>query len=129
MAVCTDITRIIELEKQGRMLRAKFFSSVAHELRTPLNSVIPIVKLLIAILAARQPPDLPKVLQLLTIVQNGTIHLENVINDALDVTRLENNKFEIHKEPFRIRDSLKDVYDIMKFQVDQKNLKFRLKVS
>lgn len=51
-------------------------------------------------------------------MHNGTIHLENVINDALDITRLENNKFEINKEAFDLRLALGDVYDIMKFQIE-----------
>jgi signal transduction histidine kinase len=72
--------------------------------------------------------DLPRLINLLKVVQNGTIHLQNVINDALDITRLENNKFEIHLEPFKIREALQDVYDIMKLQVDQKNLEFSLSV-
>ena len=50
MVVCTDITRIMELEKQGQVLRAQFFSSIAHELRTPLNSIIPILKLVLGLL-------------------------------------------------------------------------------
>jgi len=94
--VCTDITRIIELEKQGQVLRAQFFSSIAHELRTPLNSVIPILKLILALLSSGQVPvDMVRVTKLLNVVHNGTIHLQNVINDALDITRLENNKFDI----------------------------------
>lgn len=48
-------------------------------------------------------------MRLLRVVINGSTHLESVINDALDITRLENNKFEIHKEAFKIRDMLQDV--------------------
>ena len=78
------------------MLRAQFFSSIAHELRTPLNSVIPILKLILALLSSGQVPvDMVRVTKLLNVVHNGTIHLQNVINDALDITRLENNKFDI----------------------------------
>ena len=89
--------------------------------------MIPIVKLLLSILSANRENH--RALELLHIVHNGTIHLENVINDALDVTRLEKNKFEIHKELFNLRDILGEVYDIMKFQIDQKQLGFHLRVS
>lgn len=50
LAICTDITRVKEMEAAGRRMRASFFSSVAHELRTPLNSIIPIVKMVLEIL-------------------------------------------------------------------------------
>ena len=48
-------------------------------------------------------------MQMLRVVINGSTHLESVINDALDITRLENNKFEIHKESFNIRKMIQEV--------------------
>lgn len=115
LAVCTDITKSLELEKQGQILRAQFFSSIAHELRTPLNSVIPVLKLVISQLTSTQTPDIGKIVKLISIAYNGTVHLESVVHDALDITRLENNKFEIHKSPFKVRDLIAEIADIMKF--------------
>lgn len=63
------------------------------------------------------------------IIQNSTIHLQNVIEDALDVTRLANNKFEIFKEKFNLRMVVQDVYEVMKFQIEQKSLQFKLEFS
>ena len=63
------------------------------------------------------------------IIQNSTIHLQNVIEDALDVTRLANNKFEIFKEKFNLRMVVQDVYEVMKFQIEQKSLQFNLEFS
>ena len=87
------------------MMRAHFFSSIAHELRTPLNSVIPILKIVLDLIIKSDGHslDIPKILKFLQIVYNSSIHLENVINDALDISRLENNKFEINKSEFEIR--------------------------
>ena len=93
----------MKLEKEGQIMRAQFFSSVAHELRTPLNSIIPILKIILTILLNSDKPDIPRILKLVMIVHNSSIHLENVINDALDISRLENNKFEINKSLFAIR--------------------------
>ena len=88
-------------------MRAQFFSSIAHELRTPLNSIIPILKIILGILinGEIQNLDIPRILKLVQIVHNSSIHLENVINDALDISRLENNKFEINKSVFAIRET------------------------
>lgn len=132
LIVCTDITRVMELERLGQIMRAQFFSSIAHELRTPLNSMIPILKLVLEqILRSRNNGnlDIPSILKHLQIAHNSSIHLENVINDALDITRLENNKFEIYKSQFNVRETVQEVYDIMKFQVDAKGLLFRLKIE
>ncbi len=45
--ILNNITKIKELERTSKKLRAIFFSSVAHELRTPLNSILPITKQLL----------------------------------------------------------------------------------
>lgn len=86
-------------------MRATFFSSVAHELRTPLNSISPIVKMVIE-LFKRGVDDVQRdrISNLLNIVLNSSVHLQNVIEDALDITRIENNKFSIFIEEFNLRD-------------------------
>ncbi len=53
--------------------------------------------------------------KLLSIVYNSAHHLSNVIEDMLDVTRIENNKFEIFKTLFDFRTAVQEVYDIMSF--------------
>jgi signal transduction histidine kinase len=62
-----------------------FFSSVAHELRTPLNSIIPMTRILQTLVGE------VKSQKYLTIILNSSLHLQNVIEDALDMTRIENN--------------------------------------
>jgi signal transduction histidine kinase len=78
-------------------MKSIFFSSVAHELRTPLNSIIPIIKMII--MAYDNVLD-DKIKKYLTIIHNSAIHLQNVIEDALDMSRLENNKFYLYLQDF-----------------------------
>lgn len=80
-------------------MRSTFFSSVAHELRTPLNSIIPILKLILD----SSSNTFEKITSLLKVVLNSSLHLQNVIEDALDITRIENNQFKLFKEYFDIR--------------------------
>jgi signal transduction histidine kinase len=47
IAVCSDISRVKNLESTSKRIKDLYFSSVAHELRTPLNSILPIVRLII----------------------------------------------------------------------------------
>lgn len=60
---------------------------------------------------------------------NSSVHLENVIQDALDISRIENNKFTLLMERFDIRTAVKEVSEIMQFQLEQKNLAFDIKIS
>lgn len=57
------------------------------------------------------------------------MHLQNVIEDALDMSRIENKKFTIFKEVFDIRGAIAEVSDIMKFQFEQKKLEMKITVS
>ena len=54
-------------------------------------------------------------LKYLKIVSNGALHLQNVIQDALDLARIEYNKFTVEMERFDIRLLFSEVYDLMKF--------------
>jgi signal transduction histidine kinase len=76
------------------MMRASLFSSIAHELRTPLNSIIPIIRI---ILESLPFSDSQRLINYLRIVMNSSLHLQNVIEDALDMSRIENGKFQIFK--------------------------------
>jgi len=73
-------------------MREMYFSSVAHELRTPLNSIIPIVKMILEFYSDKLEP---KVINYIKIIMNASLHLQNLIEDALDMCRIENGKFEI----------------------------------
>ena len=107
-------------------MRSMFFSSVAHELRTPLNSIIPIIKMIL------ESPNFNLTAQLrknLRIVLNSALHLQSVIEDALDMSRIENNKFTILKEMFNVREAVEEVCEIMAFQVESKKLQALVEIS
>lgn len=55
--------------------------------------------------------------------------MANVIEDALDLSRVENNKFEIHREDVNIRQILNELKGIMDFQVEKKNLYFKVFIA
>jgi signal transduction histidine kinase len=93
-------------------MRAIFFSSVAHELRTPLNSIIPMIKMMLENMASTLDARAQNYLR---IILNSALHLQNVIEDALDMSRLENNKFTIFREFFDLRSAIDSVCGIMKF--------------
>jgi signal transduction histidine kinase len=104
----SDISRIKELEHIEFKLMRMFFSSVAHELRTPLNSIIPMSKNLSEFV--QQEGQV-----ILKVIINSAHHLENVVNDALDISRIENGQFEPIYDWFNVRESVKEVQEIMDF--------------
>ncbi|TNV85225.1 hypothetical protein FGO68_gene1273 [Halteria grandinella] len=126
IAFCTDVSKIKEIEVQGQKMRATFFSSVAHELRTPLNSILPILQLMLDTFSSMSKERIGKFLQ---VVFNSSLHLQNVIEDALDISRLENNKFTLFKEEFNVKKAIEEVADILRFQIEQKHIGLILEIS
>lgn len=66
--------------------------------------------------ATQEETKRDRIVNLLNIVQNSSVHLQNVIEDALDITRIENNKFTLFIESVDIRELVHQVCDVMKFQ-------------
>ena len=100
-------------------MRGAFFSSVAHELRTPLNSIIPILTLIKDRLQQNPLVD-NELINLVKIALCSATHLQSVIEDALDITRLENGNFVLFKDFFDFRKVINEVCDVMRFQIEQK---------
>ena len=98
-------------------MKSMFFSSIAHELRTPLNAIIPIsIKL-------QEMVKEPKNQTFIKIILNSAYHLQNIVEDALDMGRIENNKFETQLENFDIRNVINEVSSILLFGIEHKQLK------
>lgn len=105
-----DISKIKKLELEMQNVRNLYFSQITHELRTPLVSIMPIIENLKPYISDSRGADLLKV------VRNSAHHLSNIVNDILDMSRIENGKFEIQKEEVNIRSTLNEVYDILELQ-------------
>jgi len=92
IVVLTDITETKKLEQlklkdMQNKLRNLYYASVAHDLRTPLNSILPLTDLI-----ASKTKD-PETLRFLKIIKNSANHLSNLVEDTLDMSRIENGQF------------------------------------
>jgi signal transduction histidine kinase/DNA-binding response OmpR family regulator/HAMP domain-containing protein len=118
----------LEMQKQQlgevNRLKSNFLSSMSHELRTPLNSVIALSGVLNRRLASKI--DKEEYSYVGVIERNGK-HLLNLINDILDLSRIESGKVEIEKNNFKISALLQEVISMIKPQADQKNIELNLK--
>ncbi len=103
----TDITERKETEEKLRkidQMKSEFLSNVSHELRTPLQAIGGFTKLLLA----GQVPDPATQQEFLQIIDRETLHLGNLINSLLDMSRLEAGRFQINRRPTPVRDVIID---------------------
>ena len=114
-----------ELEKASR-LKSEFLASMSHELRTPINVVLGYTSLLreeiYGALTSQQSEALEKIF-------STSQHLLDLINDILDLSRIEAGKMPVHAEEVRIEDLVRDVSDSIEPLVRNKGLEFRTVVS
>lgn len=115
-------------QKAQAASRAKtmFLATMSHELRTPMNSVIGYTGRLIKKLEGRLSEREAR--QLDAIRRNGD-HLLNLINDILDVSKIEVGKMEIHLEPINITTVLRNVYDQLLPIAANNQLLFKLQLG
>lgn len=85
--------------------KTDFLAKMSHELRTPLNSILGFTELLIEQEGSIQPQ---KRLTFLDNVNNSARHLLKLINDLLDIARIESGKFELHLENVDLRHAIQN---------------------
>lgn len=103
--------------------RAKsiFLSNMSHELRTPLNAVLGFAQLL------QQDKSLTEYQKsAINTINHAGQHLLSLINDILEISRIEAGRATLIEEPFDLVDMLKAVTDIIKVRADNKLLVFHL---
>ncbi|WP_298288885.1 PAS domain-containing hybrid sensor histidine kinase/response regulator [uncultured Lutibacter sp.] len=130
ISIGTDVTSRnlteIELKKAKEFaeesLKAKneFLANMSHEIRTPLNAVIGFTDLLLETnLSAEQ-------IEYLKTMQNSGNILLSLINNVLDLSKLESNKLTIEEIPFNLHNKVKEVVKLMKIKADEKGINLNL---
>ena len=112
----------IQAEAASR-LKSDFLANTSHELRTPLNGIIGFLKLLLEGMA-----DNPEEQQeFLEEAYKSSIHLLNLINDILDIAKIEAGKMELDLAEIELGELFQDVDNLIHPQAKQKGLNFQIK--
>ena len=114
-----------ELEMAGRA-KDDFLASMSHELRTPLNAIIGFTGTLLMRLPGPLNDEQERQLG---IVQWSARHLLSLINDILDLAKIESGKIELHFEAVPVKEVVKDVAASLAALASEKGLEFTSSVS
>lgn len=99
-------------------VRTSFLANMSHELRTPLNSIIGFTVRLIK----TSEKEEYKHLEVLKTIQRNGAHLLSMINDILDLSKIEEDKLELSVSKFDLSTLLKDVIEQITVSAEEKNL-------
>ena len=103
--------------------KSEFLANMSHEIRTPMNAIIGMTAIgLAAINEERKDYCLAR-------IDEASKHLLGVINDILDMSKIESGKFELSETEFNFEDMLQRVVNVVSFRVDGKRQQFTIYVD
>ncbi len=117
-----------ELEKANRelleadKLKSIFLASMSHELRTPLNSIIGFTGILLMGMVGDLSEEQRKQLE---IVKKSANHLLELINDLLDISKIESGRVQLSQEFFSINDLIQNVIESLQHTAAEKGIKIK----
>jgi PAS domain S-box-containing protein len=106
-----------EVERANR-LKSEFLASMSHELRTPLHTVIGFSELL---LEEMEGPLNSKQKRFLGHIKQDSQHLLELINDILDLSKIEAGRLEIRHEEFEVHTAIEEVVDSIRLRATEKS--------
>jgi len=118
------VERSEDLEVQTEMARiasrakSEFLARMSHEIRTPLNAIIGMTEI------AKRAQTTDKVSTSLEAVTAASGHLLGVLNDVLDMSKIESGKFLLNDEAFDLRVAMEEVADIIEQRCVEKSVQF-----
>lgn len=107
--------------KQASQAKSRFLANMSHEIRTPMNSVIGFAQL------ANTSDNVDEIKFYLNKISTSSKLLLNIINDILDISKIESNKFELSVETFSVSESIHSVSEMFSALAEDKNLYWRFK--
>ncbi|PPS43301.1 ATP-binding protein [Chroococcidiopsis sp. TS-821] len=108
--------------EEASRLKSEFLANTSHEIRTPLNGMIGFLKLILEGMAD-DPQEQQEFIQE---AYSSAIHLLDIINDILDIAKIEAGKMELELGPVKLDELFVAVEEFTRTQAEQKNLSFHI---
>jgi PAS domain S-box-containing protein len=108
-----------EAAEVANRAKSEFLANMSHELRTPLNGILGYVQIL-----NRNPTLSDQQQEGLQIIQQCSEHLLTLINDILDISKIEARRIELHPHTFNLRNFLRSIINIFQVRAEQKGIAF-----
>ncbi len=105
--------------ERANRAKSEFLSNMSHDIRTPMNGIVGMTTV-----AMKHPENTEQVKNCLTKIMISSRHLLGLINDILDMSKIESGKMNLIPEPISLKDIRETVIDIVQPQADKKQQKF-----
>jgi CheY-like chemotaxis protein len=116
----TEIMEAKERTEQASRAKSNFLANMSHEIRTPLNAIIGMTAI------AKKSGDIGRKNYCLDKIESSSVHLLGIINDILDMSKIEEDKFELSCAEFELSGMIQRVVSIFEYRFEEKKQKFTL---
>ena len=118
------LSQALNAAEKATQAKSEFLSRMSHDIRTPMNGIIGMCKV-----AQNNLTDKDKVAYCLEKIDSSSEFLLSLINDILDISRIEMGKFKLRKDNFSMNSMIEDLRALTEIQASGKGLNFKLNVN
>ncbi len=97
--------------------KSEFLSNMSHDIRTPMNAIIGMTQI-----AQKHIDDTEKVRDCMNKIEQASTHLLELINEVLDMSKIESGKMELDEKPISLKNLLQDIVEMTQGSVNDKNI-------
>ncbi len=110
---------LIEIQK----FRQQFLANMSHEIRTPMNAIVGLTNLLL------KSPLNEQQAKYLNVIQKSGANLLVIINDILDLAKIESGKMELESVPFSLINSIQNIHTILGLKAQEKGIEIKTNID
>lgn len=114
----------LDSAKAANVAKSQFLSNMSHDIRTPMNAIIGMTAI-----AAAHPDNPERVLECLKKINLSGKHLLSLINDVLDMSKIENGKLALRNEPFNFAQLVSDTAELVRAQTEAGQLQLDVRLD
>jgi len=118
------LARSREEALHANMAKSEFLASMSHDIRTPMNAIVGMTEI-----AGRNIDDSMKVEDCLKKIKLSSKHLLGLVNDVLDMSKIESGKLTLNIAPMSLRDAMDDIVNIIKPQIKTRKQNFDIYID
>jgi signal transduction histidine kinase/ActR/RegA family two-component response regulator len=108
---------------QASLAKGNFLSNMSHEMRTPMNAIIGMTAI------GKDTKDIEKKDYAFGKIEDASVHLLGVINDVLDMSKIEANKLELSPVKFNFEKMLQKVVNVINFRIEERKQSFHVAID
>lgn len=119
MLTMTDITEVMQAKREAEQAnhsKTEFLSNMSHEIRTPMNAILGMTQI------ADQSQSIDKIKECIANIEHSSHHLLGIINDILDMSKIEAGKMEFSEEECKLSETVIFAVSLMQSKTDSMHI-------